>query len=94
MSKGYNTEIIFEENEMDIKTTIGHKTFWGTVRISDSIKECRVKTAVLEERRKKNVPYGLFVYIPSTTTMYFFEIDFGAVSWEKKEYRTSSYIQL
>lgn len=94
VSNGYDTEIVFEENEMDIKVTLGQKTFWGTVRISESIKECRVKTAVLEERRKKNVPYGLFVYVPSTATMYFFEIDFGAVNWAKKEYRTSNYILL
>lgn len=93
-SNGYDTEIIFEENEMDIKVTLWHKTFWGTVHISDSLKECRVKTAVLEKRKQKNVPYGLFVYVPSTTNMYFFEINFNTVNWEKKEYRTSNCIQL
>lgn len=94
VSNGYDTEIIFEENEMDIKVTLGQKTFCGTVRISDSIKECRIKTAILEERRKNKVPYGLFIYIPTTETMYFFEIDFNAVDWTKREYRASNYIQL
>lgn len=79
---------------MDIKVSIGTNTYWGTVRISDSVKECRIKTAVLDKRRKKNVPYGLFVYSPVSKIMFLYEIDFDAVDWSKKEYRTSSYVCL
>lgn len=93
-SKGYNPEVIFEEHEMDIKVAIGANTYWGSIRISDSIKECRIKTTVLEERRKKNAPYGLFVYIPTSATMCFYEIDFDAVDWTQKQHRTSSFVCL
>lgn len=93
-SKGYNPEIKFEEHEMDITAVIGSDTYWGTVRISDTIKECRIKTDILLERSKKDKTYGIFLFIPNKKTMCFYKIDFNCVDWSRKEYRTSEYILL
>ena len=93
-TKGYKPEIVLEENEMDITAVIGSDTYWGTVRISDVIKECRVKTADLFERSKKSTTYGIFTFIPTTKTMCFHKINFDDIDWSKKEYRTSAYILL
>lgn len=93
-SNGYQPEIKFAENELDITAVIGGTTYWGTVRISDTVKDCHLKTAVLSEREKINAPYGIFTFVPKTKTMYFHEIDFAGVDEDKKEYRTSTYIQL
>lgn len=92
--KGYKPEIVFEENEIDIKVIVGADTYWGSVQIADSIKECRIKTNILQERRKKSEAYGIFVFIPKTNTMCFYKVDFEQVDWRKKEYRTSTYIAL
>lgn len=93
-SNGYQPEIKFAENELDITAVIGGITYWGTVRISDTIKACHIKTAELCERKKVNAPYGIFTFVPETKTMYFHEIDFASVDPAKKEHRTSAYIQL
>lgn len=93
-SKGCKPEIKLEENEMDITAVVGTDTYWGTVRISDSIKECRVKTSALRERRKKGEAYGIFMFIPTNNTMCFYHIDFESVDWSKREYRTSVYISI
>lgn len=93
-SKGYQPEIKFAGDELDITAIIGEITYWGTVRISDTVRACHLKTAVLSERKKINTPYGVFTFIPKTKTMYFHKIDFASVDWDKKEYRTSTYIQL
>lgn len=93
-SKGYQPEIKFAEDELDITAVIDEITYWGTVRISDAVKACHIKTAVLRERKKVNVPYGIFTFVPATKTMCFHEIDFDSVDWSKKEYRASAYVQL
>lgn len=93
-SNGYQPEIKFAENELDITAVIAGTTYWGTVRISDTIKDCHLKTVVLSEREKINAPYGIFTFVPKTKTMYFHEVDFASVDSNKKEYRTSAYIQL
>lgn len=90
-SNGYKPQIKLEENEMDITAVIGTDTYWGTVRISDTIKECRIKTSDLYERSQKDAAYGIFTFIPATKTMCFHKIDFNAIDWNKKEYRTSAY---
>lgn len=90
-SNGYKPQIKLEENEMDITAVIGTDTYWGTVRISDTIKECRIKTSDLYERSQKDAAYGIFTFIPATKTMCFHKIDFSAIDWNKKEYRTSAY---
>ena len=93
-SNGYQPEIKFLENELDITAVIGGTTYWGTMRISDTVKDCHLKTAILSEREKINAPYGIFTFVPQTKTMYFHEIDFASIDPNKKEYRTSTYIQL
>lgn len=93
-SNGYQPEIKFSENELDITAVIGGTTYWGTVRISDTVKDCHLKTAILSEREKINAPYGIFTFVPTTKTMCFHKIDFDNVDWSKKEYRTSAYVQL
>ena len=93
-SKGYQPEIKFAENDLDITAVIGGITYWGTMRISNSVKACHIKTEVLRERKKVNAPYGIFTFIPTTKMMCFHEIDFDSVDWSKQEYRTSTYVQL
>jgi len=91
---GCNPVIMFEENEMDIKADVGADTYWGTVHISESIKECRIKTSILRERIKKYEPYGIFIFIPKSDTMYFHKIDSANINWNKKEYRSAEYIPI
>jgi len=93
-AKGCKPEIKLKEHEMDITAVVGADIYWGTVRISDSIKECRIKTSVLRERSKKSRMYGVFVFIPTSNTMCFYHIDFESVDWSKKEYRTSAFISI
>lgn len=93
-SKGCKPEIKLGENEMDIKAVVNADTYWGTVRISDSIKECRIKISTLRERRKIGEAYGIFVFVPTSNTMCFYKIDFASIDWSKTEYRTSVYIPI
>ena len=92
--RGYNPQIILAENELDITATINGKTYCGSLRIEPSITYRIMKTEILAEQRKANMPVGLFVYIPDQDTLCFYEIDFDLVNWEQENHRLNNYIQL
>ena len=92
--RGYNPQIILDENELDITATINGKTYCGSLRIEPSITYRIKKTEILDEQRKANIPVGLFVYIPDQVTLCFYEIDFDQVNWEQENHRLNNYIQL
>ena len=92
--RGYNPQIILAENELDITATINGKTYCGSLRIEPSITYRIMKTEILAEQRKANIPVGLFVYIPDQDTLCFYEIDFDLVNWEQENHRLNNYIQL
>ena len=93
-AKGYQTDILLEENELDIQVDINGSIYWGTVHHSESLKECRFKTEVLNARKQDGYAYGVFAYDSSTKSVHFFQVDFNTVDWNKKEYHTSSYVSL
>lgn len=92
--RGYNPQIILAENELDITATINGKTYCGSLRIEPSITYRIMKTEILAEQRKANMPVGLFVYIPDQDTLCFYEIDFDLVNWKQENHRLNNYIQL
>lgn len=92
--KGYHPNIVLEENEIDITVEIGGKRYCGTVRIESSITDRKLKTRILAEQRKRDLPFGLFVYIPDQCIMCFYEVNFDHVNWDRTEYRVSEYILL
>ena len=65
-----------------------------SLRIEPSITYRIMKTEILAEQRKANMPVGLFVYIPDQDTLCFYEIDFDLVNWEQENHRLNNYIQL
>jgi len=92
--RGYNPKVILAENELDITATINGKTYCGTLRFDNSITYRIVKTKILAEQRKVNMPVGLFVYICALDTMCFYEINFDLVDWSLEVFRLTNYIQL
>lgn len=92
--RGYNPQIILDENELDITATVNGKTYCGSLRIDSDITYRIMKTEILAEQRKENMPVGLFVYVPDQDAMCFYEVKFECVNWKKKEYRLVNYIQL
>ena len=92
--RGYNPQIILAENELDITATINGKTYCGSLRIEPSITYRIMKTEILAEQRKANMPVGLFVYTPDQDTLCFYEIDFDLVNWEQENHRLNNYIPL
>lgn len=92
--RGYNPQIILAENELDITATINGKTYCGSLRIEPSITYRIMKTEILAEQRKANMPVGLFVYIPEQDILCFYEIDFNQVNWEQENHRLTNYVQL
>ena len=92
--RGYNPNVVLDENELDITATINGKTYYGSLRIESAITYRIMKTKILAEQRKANMPVGLFVYIPDQDTMCFYEIDFDQVNWEQENHRLNNYVQL
>ncbi len=92
--RGYNPSVLLEENELDISATINGTTYYGSLRVESSITYRRIKTKILAEQKKHYAHVGLFVYVPDDETVYFYEVDFARVNWDKKEYCLTECISL
>ena len=94
VNKGYRTEVVLEEYELDVKVTIESNVYWGQIRPSDTPKECRIKTSTLKEWKKHSDFCGVFRYISSENSICLYIIDFKKVNWDKIEYHVSEYTKL
>ncbi len=84
IDKGYDCEIIFEPNELDMIVTIDGVRYWVQVLELSNAKECRVEIEKLRKWKEYSGACGVFRYIPSIQVLRFYKIDFDSVDWNKK----------
>ena len=92
--QGYDPKIVFEEQELDVQITIEKTTYLAKGYSLNGASYCKIKTSVLSEWQKHNVPCGILRFQENPMDVRFFYIDFDEVSWDKSEYRTDKYIGL
>lgn len=94
ISKGYDCEIVFESNELDMIVTIGGLRYWVQLLQPSSAKECRVEIEKLRRWEEYSNLCGVLRYIPSVQVLRFYKIDFDSVDWSKKHWRIRDYEEL
>lgn len=92
--QGYSPRILFEEQELDMQITIGETTYLAKVLPLNGVSYCRMKTSILREWQKRNMPCGILRFQENPMDVRFFHIDFDEVPWDKSEYRIDKYIGL
>lgn len=92
--QGYAPRLIFEEQELDMQITIGETTYLAKALPLTGASYCKIKTSVLREWQKRNMPCGILRFHENPMDVRFFHIDFDEVPWDKSEYRTDKYIGL
>lgn len=92
--QGYDPKIVFEEQELDVQITIEETTYLAKVYPLNGASYCKIKTSVLSEWQKRNMPCGILRFQENPMEVRFYCVDFDSVSWDKLEYRIDNYISL